>query len=542
DTEVLLHGYRVWGWDSLLQRLNGMFALALYDKKSCVLYLARDRTGQKPLYYAQFGNKLLFGSEIKALLESELVSRDLNLPAIDRYLTLRYVPQPETLLRDIRVLPGGHALTWNDGRLTLQRYWQPPVAPVIKRSPAEALGEFTSLFDAAVSRTLRSDVPVGAYLSSGVDSSLLVATLAARGGSPFSGKTYALGFGSKIDETPWAAGLARRLGTDHTTIQMGARDFGELPRAIWHLERPIGEPLILAFDRLASTAAADGKVVISGEGADELFAGYSFHRVIRLVEKYQRTVPSAVHRLAVMPLLRTLPVGMLDRLFPFPAYLGTAGKQRFVQFMDKFARRDLGANYAALRSLFDVEDRQSLYAPAFRELATESWIHTKVDESARPLERLLNLQHHDWLQDFALLRQDKLSMAHGLEVRLPMLDHTLIDFAATLPENLKLTRRQNKVLLRTLAAQRLPRENAQRPKQAFYLPLESLYRHPTFEDLISETLNPASVEERGIFDVPAVAQLKARADRGEFLHLKQLMALAMLEVWMRIFLDKQRMW
>ena len=542
DTEVLIHGFRQWGWESLLERLNGMYAFAIYDSVTAELLIARDRVGQKPLYYSTQGSRLLFASEFKALLESGVVPRELNYQAIDQYLAIRYVPQPNTLIKSVRVLPGGHFLRFKDGESSIYRYWHPPVRQRTNKNRDELREELDELLERAVERTSRSDVPVSAYLSAGVDSSLLVAMMSRQSGGQFNRRTFSLGFGSSIDESKDATHFASTIGMQHTDIRVNVSDFRELPRILHHLERPIGEPLVLAYDRLANEAAKFGKVAISGEGADELFAGYSFHRVIRRVEDYFTAMPAGLHERAVQPIIRGMPVFVLNQLFSFPAYLGQSGKQRFVDFMQHFARTDLGANYVALRSLLGLEERAKLYAPSFRAIASSEWIHRVDDLSARPLERLLNLQYHDWLQDFALLRQDKLSMAHGLEVRLPYLDHTIIEFASTIPMRCKLGYRHNKSLLREVARNRLPRRTANRKKQAFYFPLESICNSSYFQNLIDDTLNESVIRDRGIFDVKAVRELRRRAKRGEFLVLKQVMALVMLEMWMQIFIDQKRMW
>ncbi len=542
DTEVILRGYEKWGFEQLIGRLNGMFAVAIHDKRSGELLIARDRTGQKPLYYVERNGRLAFGSEIKALLETGLLERRLNHAAIDQYLALRYVPQPATLFADVHVLPGGHWLKWQDGQLKVDAFWQPIIIAETTQHDVELLEELTHLFDRAIERTLRSDVAVGAYLSGGVDSSLIVATMtaAAEKGLPFSGQTYSVGFGAASDETELAAVLAGKLGIQNRCVELSAAALEDLPRVLWHLERPIGEPLILAYDALAQSAAADVKAVFSGEGADELFAGYSFHRVLSHVERMVDRVPGSQNGLAM--LLKMIPVSMLNRLFPFPAYLGEAGKQRVVSFAQQFGQRHTGENYAALRTLFDVAERRNLYAADFRHHASEEWIHGNVGAADRPLECLLNLQYHDWLQDFALLRQDKLSMAHGVEVRLPFLDNTLIEFCGKLPRRCKLRGLQNKVLLRRLAAARLPRDYAHRKKQAFYFPLESMYQHKSFQNLIAQTLNRETIVARNIFDPQAIRSLLQRADSGEFLVLKQVMSLVILELWMQMFIDDRKLW
>ncbi len=539
DTEVILQGYQAWGLNELLQRLNGMFAIAIYDGDDQQLVLARDRTGQKPLYYARSANKLLFASEIKALLQSEEVSSDLNLAAVDRYLALRYVPQPETLLKSVNVLPAGHLLRWSTTCIELERYWYPSARPLTNQSWQDQCDEFADRFDTSLSATLRADVPVSAYLSGGVDSGLLVASMARMGHANFSRKTYSIGFDSPVDETEVARQLAQEHELEHTSLTIKPDDLSSLASAIWSLERPIGEPLILAYSHLAQAASQSGKVVVSGEGADELFGGYSFHRVLRWMQRYAQVMPQGIHQRVVVPMLAKAPVDLLNRFFPFPAHLGRSGRATLIRFLAHFYQRPLGNNYVALRTLMSVDERQQLFATDHQQLATDDWIVSTERGDYRALEHLLSLQYHDWLQDFALLRQDKLSMAEGLEVRLPYLDQRLIDFAATLPDRAKIHGRQNKVILRNLAHQRLPKRNAARKKQAFYFPLESFYRSPAFQQLIDRTLNEHQIRRRGIFDVAQINRIREQSAGGEFLVLKQLMALAMLELWMQMFIDQK---
>lgn len=538
DTEVLVHAYEQWGEDCL-QHLNGMFAFALYDTQRESLFAARDRAGQKPLYYWQGGGRFVFASEVKAILECEDVPRRPNLRAIDGYLALRYAPQPETLFEGIRVLPAGHWLRLSRGELELRRYWDVAPGGPPYRSEAEYQEEFESLFLDAVRLTLRSDVPVGAYLSGGIDSSLVVAAI-----TRFKKelKTFSIGFRSPIDETDQAAALARRLGTEHHEIHLLPEHFAELPKAIWHLERPIGDALVLAYYQLARETSRHLKVVLSGEGADESYAGYSFHKIILWTERYRRLVPRALNRGLVAPALSAIPVGLLDKLFVYPAYLGRVGKAKTVDYVRGYYDRSLAESYVGLKALWDRPERERLYTPALRALSDESWLHPSRTEDGPFLDRLLQLQYDDWLQDNLLLRQDKNTMAFGLELRCPFLDHRLIEQAFRMPPRMKVRGLRDKWVERELGRKWLPPENVKRSKNPFYLPLEYFHEHPQIREWIRMTLGREQVARRGWFDPSYVSWLVDRMESGEFLYLKQVLSLVILELWHRVFIEKERLW
>jgi asparagine synthase (glutamine-hydrolysing) len=538
DTEVIVHAYEQWGEDCL-ERLNGMFAFALYDKGRETLFAARDRTGQKPFYYWQGGGRLVFGSEIKAILECEEVPRQTNLRAIDGYLALRYVPQPETLFEGIHVLPAGHWLRLRKGELEIRRYWDVPMYDGPYRSAAEYQEEFEALFLDAVRLTLRSDVPVGAYLSGGIDSSLVVAAI-----TRFKDKlkTFSIGFRSPIDETHEAAALAKQLGTEHHEIHLLPEHFAELPKALWHLERPIGDALILAYYQLARETSKHLKVVLSGEGADESYAGYSFHKLILWSERYKRVVPRALNRGLVAPALGAVPVPLLDKLFVYPAYLGEVGKAKTVDYVRNYHDRDMAQNYVCLKALWDLPERRRLYAPALREQAGEAWLHHSRMQDGPFLDRLLQLQFDDWLQDNLLLRQDKNTMAWSLELRCPFLDHRVIEQAFRMPPRMKIRGLRDKWVERELGRKWLPPENVKRSKNPFYLPLEYFHEHPELRELIRMTLGRDEVARRGWFDPSYVSWLVERMETGEFLYLKQVLSLVILELWHKVFIDRQRLW
>lgn len=541
DTEVLVHGYEEWG-RSLPQRLNGMFAIAVHDLRSGETFFARDRCGQKPFYYYQADGRFVFASEAKAIVECPFVERAPNEAAIDIYLTLRDVPEPATMFAGIHILPAAHSLTLGrDGSVNIERYWSVALKTDRDyRSDDDYFEAFDEAFHRSIALTMRSDVPVSSYLSAGVDSSLI--TAAARELNPDL-NTFCIGFNSAIDETADAAETARLLGTKHHEIQVAAEDFELLPRIVWQMDRPVGDALIVAFDRLAAHCSRDFKVVLGGEGADEMFAGYQFHKIIPLVEKYHRVMPNALHRGLAMPGFRATPMALLNRLFQFPADLGRGGKQRIGDFLADYRRRDLRANYTMLRTLWSAEERANLYTPEFAARTSHLTLPPEPpadrDSGAPFLDRLLKLQYDEWLQDWALIRQDKNTMAHGLEIRLPFLDHHLIELAFQMPAHLKATLRADKIIERRLAAKKLPPAVHQRPKNPFFLPMEYFYRNPKIRELIDQTLNEDAVRKRGYFQPRRVKALVDGMQAGEFIGLKQVMSLVILELWHQIFIDRQ---
>lgn len=541
DTEVVVHGYEEWGIEGILHRMNGMFALCLYDSVQQEFFLARDRCGQKPLYYwRQFG-RFLFGSEVKSFLQSQHFSAQPNLDAIDPFLTLRNVPEPLTMFQGVYTLPASHYLRYQmvAGGFSVHRYWEVPLLDARTaryRREEEYFEEFEALFDDCVRLCMRSDVPVGAYLSAGVDSSLTVAGMTRYSSNI---NTYSIGFDSPVDETPAARETAAFLGTNHHEITCKPEDFDLLPKVVYHMDRPVGDALIIAFYKLAHGAAKDLKVVLGGEGADEAFAGYSFQGVITKVERIRRMM-SGITPFAATAFSLT-PASVLNKFFTFPADLGSQGKKRVVDFLRHYEKRDLNENFNALRTLWSADEREAVYAAQWKPLAGTRWMaHEKQKDKKGPfLDRLLKLQYDEWLQDWALIRQDKNTMAHSLEYRLPFLDHRLIELAFTMPAHLKINGKTDKYIERRLADKVFPPHIARRAKIPFYLPVEYFLEQPQFQALVRETLNEDAVRARGYFDPKRVSWLIAQMHRTrEFIYCKQVVSLVILELWHRVFVDR----
>ena len=540
DVETIVHLYEEHGIAGL-QYLRGMFAFALYDADEDRLFLARDRLGIKPLYYWQGGGKLLFASEIKSILDSDDVSREPNPSAINDFLTLRYVPGPQTMFRGIYKLPAGHWLCFSKNDCRVECYWTPETKPGPYRTDGEYQERFAELWQETLRLHLESDVPVGVYLSGGLDSSLVAAEMAQLSGRTI--HTFSAGSAWEGDETPAARAVADQLGCTHHEVMCKPEDLRWLPEIIWHSDEPLGDPITLPTFLLARLAGQHVKVVLTGEGADETLAGYLFHRVLDLTHRLRAVVPGWSLSHVAAPFVRHLPVQLLDRFFDYPSYLGEQGRQRVARYLHVAASDTPAPMYQLLISLFDGWEQQQLCA-ADGPLADAR--RAAVEPSARRtheafFDEALLLQYQSWLPDNILVRQDKMSMAHSVEARVPFLDHALVEFLLTVPKHLKLNSLfgQNKILARRYAERRLPGNVARRRKRAFHIPPDTYLDAPVFREFVAATLQREQIQRRGYFDPEAVqALLGAARARREFVHVKQVLALVMLELWHQIFIDR----
>lgn len=516
DTEILPAAWREWG-TGLPAKLNGMYALAILDEENETLFLARDRCGQKPLYLTAPGSSpLRFASEIKALAAAG-VPRQPDLRHLATWLQLRYLPEPETLFQNIETIPAAHwCLVRKDGSRQSTRYWQPESQSQISDFRSQ-ISNLDSLARSSVELALQADVPVAAYLSGGVDSALLGHYLRELGASP---KTVSLGFGAASDETPAAQATADHLGLKHHPVQLTPASLADLPRVVSQMDLPVGDALILAFDQLAShTAALGAKVALGGEGPDEHFAGYSFQKSYLTAHKL-----GSLGRSLAAAGLALAPAGLLDRLASFPASLGPAGRQKITAYLRQFSFLTSHQQITGLHALFSPsETRDLLHPDLVSRQESPDW------PPARDLTDLLATQYSSWLPDWSLIRQDRNSMAHSLEYRAPFLDHRLIDFAFTLPDSQKIRGGTDKVIWRTLASRHLPKAITHRPKQPFYLPLESPPWRDPFLALARDLLGPDGFTCHGLLNPARVRPLLEATD---FLPLKQLAAIVILQLWL----------
>ena len=540
DTEVLVHLYEDLG-DEFVHRLSGMFALALHDADRNRVLIVRDRVGIKPLYYANVNGLFVFASEIKALLAHPGVPCRPDPAGIGAYLMLRYSPGSESMFAGIHKLPAGHRLIWTPAQgPRIERYWEPRAAVEVPQ-PHDAAGwqeRFDKEFDAAVTRRLVADVPVGAFLSGGVDSSAIVTAMARAGVS--SVKTFSIGFDWEGDEVEDARAVAKTLGTEHYEVTCRQDDMALLPHIIWAMDEPVGDPILVPMFLLAKLARQHVKVVLSGEGADELLGGYAMHKAMLQARRLRRLLPGgSAARLASLVLNR-MPPSMLDRLFDYPARLGPEGAKRIAGFADLVGRTgDPEAWYLHLISLFGIGDLGDLFAADFGDLAACS--ERTATRSPPPLgheflDRILILQHGHWLADDILTKLDKMTMANSLEGRVPFLDHDLVSLAAALPARLRSHGGRNKIILRNYLQRNLGTAVAQRRKKAFYVPLDRYLSSGPLAEIVSDCLSDTAIKARGWFRQTSIATLRANA-ATDFLAARKVFSLAMLELWARQFLD-----
>ncbi|MBK1833461.1 asparagine synthase (glutamine-hydrolyzing) [Roseibacillus ishigakijimensis] len=522
DCEILPAAWQEWG-PELAGRLNGMFALAIHDAATDSLYLARDRCGQKPLYYCREGG-FHFASEVKALQALGL-AREPDPTQLASWLSLRYLPEPATLFRGLTTLPAAHWMTVSaGGDIHLQRYWEAgknpaPSQETRSRSPLDELDHFAR---SAVELALHAEVPLAAYLSGGVDSALLAHYLRELGAEV---TTVSLGFGAASDETAAAQATADHLGLLHEPTFLRPESLRELPRVVAQMDRPVGDALILAFDELARHTAALGcRVALGGEGPDEHFAGYSFQKAFLLAQKL-----GPCGRPLAATAIAGLPTGLLDRFARFPASLGPEGRAKTARYLRDFGKASFFQQATGLHTLFAAEDLTRFLHPDLRALQQPHPL-AAYEPARRDFSALLALQYRHWLPDWSLIRQDKNAMAHSLEYRAPFLDHRLIDFA--LAQAGKGRPRPDKALWRELAARHLPRSLTQRPKQPFYLPLEQPAWRAELLRLAREHLAPSELAKTGWLNAKAIEPLFSATT---FLPLKQLAALLILQIWLLSF-------
>ena len=528
DCEVLLHLYAEHG-DSFVAHLNGMYAFALWDAIRGRLLLGRDRLGVKPLYYTVNNGALLFASEIKAILEASGVSTSIDPVALEAYLSLGYVPAPLTLLEGIRKLPPASVMLVENGGFTIRRYWRIPDSVDPRRGEEEWASEIRKCLERSVHSQMVSDVPIGAFLSGGIDSSAVVAFMAKHSTGPV--KTYSIGFDgggaeAYYNELPYAAEVSRRFRTEHREILVRPDVVRLLPRLIWHLDEPVADSALITTFLVSEFARRDVKVILSGVGGDELFGGYRrylgahYERMYRRVPSWMRT--RVLQRIASrLPSDRHSPLLNWSRLLR--SFLETAERspdERYRGYVQVFP----DATIHELLGTRSSEGYDAL-AAAFRE-----------SSSSDPLQRLLSVDLQTQLPDDLLLLTDKMTMASSLECRVPFLDHQLVELGAQIPARYRIRGGELKYILKKALEGVLPAEILNRKKRGFGAPVGAWLKRelaPTLRELLSRQ----SIEARGLFRWEAVHRVIDAHDANRADHTDHLSALMNLEIWCRLFLD-----
>lgn len=526
DTEVIVHLYEERGVECL-PALRGMFAFALWDQARQRLLLARDRVGKKPLVYALQPGRLLFASEAKAIIQDPTFPREVDLEALHHYLTYQYVPSPWTMFRGIRKLPPAHYLLWEGGRVTVRPYWTLRYDAKRDLSEAAAADRFRELLEEATRLRLVSDVPLGAFLSGGIDSSAVVAAMCRLTGRAV--KTFSIGFAERAyDELAYARIVARRFGTDHHEYVVRPDAVEVMPRLVWHYSEPFADSSAIPSYYLARLARQHVTVALNGDGGDESFGGYPRYGQLALVER-------AVAALKPIPAPVRAALAAAARIAP-------GRPVRRMAWLLRSVAETTAERYARWMVMFPDDLKDSLYTPEMRAaLAGHPSIRLLAEGWGRGggtglLDKTLAADVAMYLPDALLVKMDIATMAHGLEVRSPLLDHRLMEFAAALPPEYKRRGTETKVLMRKALADVLPREILTRPKMGFGVPLGEWFR-ADLRGLAEELLLESRTTQRGYFDSRALRTLLDQHFAGRHNHGYRLWALLMLELWHRMFID-----
>lgn len=528
DSEVIVHLYEKYGTD-FVSYLSGMFGLALWDSKCRRLLLARDRLGIKPLYIVANSAYLAFSSELKSILEIPGFERQIDPDALQEYLALGYVPAAHSMLKGIEKLPPATLIVADDKGISQRRYWQHSETEQQQRPVDQWSNDIAENLEAAVKSQMVSDVPLGAFLSGGVDSSAVVAFMAKHSGRPV--KTYSIGFdattgGSYYNELPYARQVAKMFGTDHHEIVVRPDVTSLLPKLLWHMDEPVADAAFITTYLVSKFAREDVTVILSGVGGDELFGGYRRYWSEHLVQSYRR-IPSLIRKSVLQPIGRVLPSDRHSKILDWSrlakGFLAGAeldSDERYEQFLRVFqsadAKRVLGRTTSA---------RSPTMEAAFAAAGTNDAV-----------QRLIDVDLQTQLPDDLLMLTDRMSMATSLECRVPLLDDRLVDLAAGMPSDLKVRGTKLKYALKQSLRGVLPDEIIDRKKRGFGAPIGGWFKNE-LSSYLDVVLSKARVQERGVFEWTEVDQIKRRHRENREDHTDQLLALMNFEIWTQMYID-----
>jgi asparagine synthase (glutamine-hydrolysing) len=546
DSEVIVHGYEQWGLD-LARRLNGMFAFAVLDRRTqpASLHLVRDRLGIKPLYYVALNGCLVFGSEIKSILSAPGVPREVDLVSLHRYLAFLWVPGPETMFRHICKLLPGHYLTWRDQRHSIHSYWDARFEPTGNVGEKQLTSELKQLLKEAVERQMISDVPLGVFLSGGLDSSVIAALASKISSEPL--KTYTIAYrpeDSVLEQSDEDAATAREVshhfGTKHCEIVVEPRVTDLLTQVVWHMDEPVADPAAISTYLISRAARPDVKVLLSGQGGDEIFAGYRVHLACRIAS-LMRAIPRRFRRGALTRLVNLLPQAQ-TRILGMTAGL-SLGVHRYLSKLVAAADYDPVPRYVFLRSYYTDAQERALYAPGLCATLSDAvageqhleYFRRVAEESF--LNRMLYVDMKTFLPELNLTYSDKLSSAASVEVRVPLLDNEIVEFMARVPASLKLKGLTSKYLLRRAFEDVLPAKIIRRRKAGFGAPIRAWLRRD-LKTMVDDILSNDAIRRRPYFE-PSAIRAMITADRdGREDNALRIWALLTLELWHRSFIDE----
>ena len=541
DTETIIHAYEKFGIDCL-RYFNGMFGFAIWDSNKKKLFLAVDRLGIKPVYYIKIEDKFLFASEIKSLLQYKEVKREVNENALTKYLTFRYTPDNETLFKNIKKLEPGHYLVYDTKNKTIKikKYWD-----IYDLEPKDYSENYykkltLKLLKDAVKKRLVSDVPLGSHLSGGLDSSAIVAIMSELQKEV---ETFTVEFESEsfYNESKYAKIVADYFDTNHHPLKVKADASEILPKAIWHLDEPVSDPTIIAQYLISQLTKKYVTVILNGEGADEVFAGYMMYKVMNKSEKYKKLLPGPAKTM-LPKIINKTPDKILNKFFKYSSDFGEKGKERFGYYLKNLDNRT--KSYLLLQNIFDKDEKKELYTEELKKFEDEEGLEKEFSKyfddinKKNYINKITYMDMKTRLPYYLLHKVDKMSMAHAIEARVPFLDHRLVEFSFKIPARYKM-KEGGKYILKKAMQDKLPKEILKREKQPFLVPINKWYEEKLKE--IAPQIFENSEIFKKYFDKKAVEKIYNNYDKSKFYYGRQIWSLLSFALWHKIYIENDNM-
>lgn len=531
DTEVIIHLYEDLGVNCV-DRLNGMFAFAIWDERSNKLFMARDRIGQKPLFYATNGRKFIFASEVKGILAEGSVNREIDFSAVHHYLSLRFIPAPQSMFMDIKKVPAGHYLTYHNGNIEIERYWDLYFSKKLKLKEEEYLECLDEQLMKTVESHLVSDVPVGSFLSGGMDTSMVVAMMGHILKNSF--KTFSIGVKEQdYNELPYARIVSSRYGTEHIERIVSANLIQMSPKMIWFLDEP-SDPIAACMFQAAKLASEHVKVVLGGDGGDELFAGFDRYAGMRLID-YYNFVPALVRNNLIAPIVNKIPDSFTYKSMP-----------QKLRWMHRLSGFNEGERYAEATSFFrfNHQEKESLFQQHIWNKLKDKYSNKIIIEqydkhnAEDPIDKMLYADFMTRLAEHTLMLTDRMNMAHGVEARSPYLDHPLVELLATFPSNIKISNRKLKYILKRLGKNYLPDDIVRREKQGFMFPVAYWFKDELYK-FLKLFFNNSQLINEDILKKEKVFGLIEEHRRSKVDNHVRIWMLLNIEIWYKLYIKQQ---
>ncbi|MEK6933964.1 MAG: asparagine synthase (glutamine-hydrolyzing) [Nanoarchaeota archaeon] len=535
DTEVLLHLYEEEGVE-MLKKLRGMFAFCIYDTKNKLLFFARDRAGEKPLYYYFDKKKLIFASEIKALLEYDKITKKVNINALHSYLTFRANTTEETMIKGIYKLPAGNYMTYNikTNKLDIKSYWKFKIETK-KTNEDAAVKELKYLLEDSVRTSMVSDVLYGAYLSGGIDSGIIVALMSRHSSKKI--KTFSVGFKEKeYSELDEARFLASKLDTNHHELIIGREAIKNLPEIVYQSDEPMSDPTSIPIYLLSKYAKKYCTVILTGEGADELFAGYPQYKFMKIHDKFIKHIPNKLRKI-IPKIVEKMPNVLLNAGFRFSSALGKKGIERFSKFL---MTNNKSEQYLQQVSIFNEAEKKELlidYNADFYKSYLKKYFYDFGKKGL--INSCTELDFNEPLVEDLLMKLDKNSMAFSIEGRIPFLDYRIIELSAKLSDDLKLKGFKDKYILRRAFRRLIPKKTSKRKKKHFFVPIEEWCRED-LADLRNKLLGKEYIEKQKIFNYNYIKKINSEFEESPLFYSRQLWSLIVFQIWYKEYIENEK--